>query len=251
MTEGTKRRGEGTKRGVLVAAAVGVAALVVAGLVVCRHVSPGPTAPTAEDPAMIDLPEPDTTGTAKLESLLEARRSHRTFAPDALELAQLAQLLWAAQGCTSDKCLRTAPSAGGTFPLELHAVVGEAGVMGLDAGIYHYHPRPHALERTREGDHRADLAAKSVNQTFIAQAPAILVIAADVSRTAKVYNQRARRYVDMEAGHAGQNIYLQAGALGLGTVAVGAFSDAAVTALLGLPPGQDALYIFPVGKPLD
>ncbi|MBW2261890.1 MAG: SagB/ThcOx family dehydrogenase [Deltaproteobacteria bacterium] len=200
---------------------------------------------------MIDLPDPDTKGTARLESLLEARRSHRKFAPDALELAQLSQLFWAAQGCTTDKCLRTAPSAGGTFPLDIHAVVGQAGVMGLDEGVYLYHPRPHALERTGEGDRRSDLAAKCVNQMFIAQAPVTLVIAADVSRTAKAYGERARRYVDMEAGHAGQNIYLQAQALGLGTVAVGAFADAAVTALLGLPAGQEALYVFPVGTPLD
>ncbi len=247
----TRMGTSGTRRAVLAAAAIGIAALVVAGLVVCRHVSPGPAAPTTEDPSMIDLPDPDTTGTAKLESLLEARRSHRRFAPQALELAQLSQLLWAAQGCTNDKCLRTAPSAGGTFPLEMYAVVGEAGVMGLDAGVYHYHPRPHALERTREGDVRADLAAKCVNQMFIAQAPATLVIAADVSRTARAYNERARRYVDMEAGHAGQNVYLQAEALGLGTVAVGAFSDVQVTALLDLPPGQEALYVFPVGSPLD
>jgi SagB-type dehydrogenase family enzyme len=239
------------RRAAYAAAAIGVAALVGTGLVVCRHVTPGPTAPTTEDPSMIDLPDPDTTGTRKLESLLQARRSHRRFAPDALELGQLGQLLWAAQGCTTEKCFRTAPSAGGTFPLEMYAVTGAGGVMGLDAGVYHYVPRSHALELAVAGDLRADLARESLKQEFIAQAPATLVVAADVSRTAKVYHDRARRYVDMEAGHAGQNVYLQAEALGLGTVAVGAFHDARVTALLELPAGLDALYVFPVGKPLD
>lgn len=253
---GTRNGGERNertrgKRIILAAAALAIAALVIAGLVVCRHVSPGPAAPTDEDSSMIQLPNPDTQGKAPLESLLQSRRSHRKFAPDALELPDLGQILWAAQGCTTDRCFRTAPSAGGTFPLELYAVIGTASVMGLDAGVYHYKPKPHALELIVPGDHRSRLASEALAQNFIAEAPATIVIAADYSRTAKVYGARATRYVDMEVGHAGQNVYLEAEALGLGTVAVGAFRDAGVGDVIELPPGLDALYILPIGKPLD
>lgn len=246
-----KKHRNGARRALIAAGALAIAAAVVAGLVVCRRVSPGPAAPQSEDQSMIELPEPDTEGKVALESTLQARRSHRKFAPDALELRELGQILWAAQGCTTNKCWRTAPSAGGTFPLEVFAVVGKAGVIGIDEGVYLYRPREHALELAATGDRRKQLADKALGQSFIAEAPATIVIAADYTRTARVYGERATRYVHMEVGHAGQNVYLEAEALGLGTVAVGAFSDTGVADVMELPADLDALYILPIGKPLD
>jgi SagB-type dehydrogenase family enzyme len=233
------------------AVAAVVVAAAVAGLLVCRGVTPHATAPVNEEGTMVELPAPDTDGTMTIEQALERRRSHRRFSERALSLEQVGQLLWAAQGCTTDKCMRTAPSAGATYPLEVFAVTGEGTVMGLDAGVYHYSPPSHGLEPVAGGDLRSELASAALGQSMIASAPATIVIAADYSRTARTYGQRATRYVHMEAGHAAQNVYLQAEPLELGTVVVGAFRDAEVESTLAMPDDLAALYLMPVGEPTD
>ncbi len=183
-----------------------------------------------------------------VETALARRRSVRSFGAQALELSQLGQILWAAQGITGSRwATRTAPSAGALYPLEVYVVAGR--VNGLAAGIYHYRPRNHALDRIGTGDRRDDLARAALGQGWMAQAPAILAITGVVARTALKYGRRAERYVFMEAGHAAQNVYLQAQTEGLGTTAVGAFRDTAVRALLGLSDQEDPLYLMPVGAP--
>ncbi len=107
----------------------------------------------------------------------------------------------------------------------------------------------HALERFVEGDVRPTLARLAVGQTFIAEAPLALVITAEYERISQRYGDRAARYVHMEAGHAAQNVYLQAEALGLGTVVVGSFQDEEIARALGLPAAHRPLYIMPVGYP--
>lgn len=197
--------------------------------------------------AYLDLPQPDVTGAAAVEELMARRRSVRDFADRPLTQAELGQLLWAAQGITGPDGRRTAPSAGALYPLELYAVVGD--VEGLPAGIYHYLPDGHRLQRTGEGDLRRPLAAAALNQDWLAQAPVAIVFTAVYERTGRKYGDRAARYVHMEAGHAGQNLFLQAGALGLATVVVGAFEDDRVAELLNLPRGSRPLSIMPVGRP--
>ena len=178
-----------------------------------------------------------------------ARRSVRDFAADSLQLFQLSQILWAAQGITSlESEARAVPSAGATYPLEIYTLTGENGVEKIESGIYRYDTPNHSLSLHRQGDWRADLANAAINQDFIAVAPVTLVICADYSRTMARYNIRGERYVFMEVGHAGQNIYLQATALNLGTVAVGAFQDEEVRRILQLEAKIRPLYIMPVGK---
>ena len=195
------------------------------------------------------LPEPRVDGETALEATMAARRSVRAFQRGAsLAREDLAQLLWSAQGVTeAEQGLRTAPSAGGTYPMVCYAVVGD--VADLPAGVYRYDPDDHALSHHVDGDLRRDVAAAALNQNWLAEAPVVFVIAAVYERTAARYGDRAERYVHMEAGHVGQNIALQAVALSLGITMVGAFDDAAVSRRLELPDDHAPLYIIPTGPP--
>lgn len=194
----------------------------------------------------IELPQPELDGEVSLETAIRKRRSVREFSRQALPLADVAQLLWAAQGVTSRDGGRTAPSAGALYPLELYLVAGK--VDALPAGLYHYHPREHRLRLVTDGDLRKALAGAALDQSWVRSAPAVLVIAGVYERSAKKYGQRARRYTHIETGHAAQNVYLQAEALGLGTVIVGAFDDAAVREVLALPADHAPLALMPVGR---
>jgi SagB-type dehydrogenase family enzyme len=193
-----------------------------------------------------DLPAPTLKGAHSLEHVLAARRSVRDYGPAKLTRRELGQLLWAAQGITDQAGLRTAPSAGALYPLELYVV---GGTSDLEPGIYHYRPGPHALAIGATGDRRSDLADAALGQEWMAQAPAIIVVAAVYARTTGTYGERGRRYVHVEVGHAAQNVCLQAVALGLGAVVVGAFDDREVKRVAGLPPREEPLALLPVGHP--
>jgi len=190
------------------------------------------------------LPEPVMKGELSVEEALQRRRSIRSYGKGKLTLQQVSQLLWAAQGITNRRGFRTAPSAGATFPLEVYLVAGE--VEGLQPALYHYNPHEHSLRLVKEGDLRKDLDRASLRQGMPREAQISIVIAADYSRTTRRYGKRGIRYVHIEVGHAGQNIYLEAESLGLATVAIGAFDDDAVKGLLGIE--EEPLYIMPVGK---
>lgn len=136
-----------------------------------------------------------------------------------------------------------------TYPLEIFIACGRNSIEGLDAGVYHYRLSEHALAQHHPEDVRPELARAAQNQKYTYQAPLDIVICAEYERTTRRYGSRGERYVHIEVGHAGQNIYLQATALGLGTVAIGAFHDEAVRAALRLEKQYQPLYIMPVGKP--
>lgn len=193
----------------------------------------------------VNLPRPPAAGAMSLEEALARRRSVREFAPGELTLAEISQLVWAAQGVTAPE-RRTAPSPGATYPLEVYLVVGE--VNSLAAGVYRYDPGPHRLELVADGDIRVPVADAAVGQTWISKAAIVVVLAAVFERTTARYGKRGERYVYVEAGHAAQNLLLQAVALGLGARPVGAFNDLGVSRLLLLPDGETPLYIIPVGR---
>lgn len=200
-----------------------------------------------DDDENLSLPKPVLDGDVSLESAIRQRRSERAFTKRALSLADAAQLMWAAQGVTAGDGGRAAPSAGALYPLELYLVAGN--VDSLPAGLYRYRPEGHRLRKVADGDRRKDLAAAALDQSWVRRAPAVLVIAGVYERSAGKYGQRARRYTHIEVGHAAQNVYLQAGSLGLGTVIVGAFDDREVQQALGLPPDHVPLALMPVGHP--
>lgn len=194
----------------------------------------------SEGPILMELPQPATDGEFPLAQAIERRRSVRSFKPAPLSREQVGMLLWSAQGVTCPvESLRAAPSAGATYPLELFVVE--------ERGVHRYVGDRHRLKTVSTEDRRAGLAQAALGQAPIAEAPVNLVIAADYSRTKARYGERGRRYVHMETGHAAQNIHLQAVALGLASVPIGAFEDDAVSALLELPEALAPLYIIPVG----
>jgi SagB-type dehydrogenase family enzyme len=188
---------------------------------------------------IITLPEPNTSGSMPLEQAIAFRRSRRRFLPKPLTLEQIGQMAWAAQGQDKNSKYRTTPSAGATYPLELFVVNNE--------GMFRYLPDKHSLEKLVDQDLRASLASAAWGQEFIQTAPLTLVFAAEFTRTTGRYGKRGIRYVYMEAGHAAQNVHLQAEALGLGSVAVGAFDDAAVSKALSLPQNLEPLYMVSIG----
>ncbi|WP_225973727.1 SagB/ThcOx family dehydrogenase [Dehalogenimonas formicexedens] len=194
------------------------------------------------------MPAPRTTGITSVEEAIAARRSVRVFSDQPLTLEVLSQLLWSLQGMTG-KRFRTVPSAGATYPLQIIAAVGTFGITNLAAGCYLYLSEPHTLRAFKSGDLRTQLAKASLGQQAISTAPLNLVIAADYERTRSRYRNRTERYVHMEAGHAAQNLYLQAAALGLGTAAIGAFDDTGMKDILSVPGDFRHLYIIPVGVP--
>ena len=228
-----------------------VAVLSIALLAACTFAGAGvsnatmtPVLATANvsTPGAIALPTPQVRGTLTLEEALAQRRSVRAFSDAPLTPAELGQLLWAAQGMTHPSGLRTAPSAGALYPLEVYAVTGEA--------TYHYQPEGHRVTVHIQGDVRPVLHAAALRQDPVLNAPAVIVIAAVYARTAQKYaTDRSPRYVHLEAGHAAQNILLEAVALNLGAVPIGAFEDEKIQQALKLPTDQQPLYLIPVGHP--
>lgn len=222
-----------------------VGTILAAGLLAAGcGVQEGQTVPSGSLPAgaPIALPSPRTRGDISLEEALARRRSVRELSGEPLDSGDTGQLLWAAQGVTDARGGRTSPSAGALYPLELYAVTAE--------GVFRYLPGAHALEPRAAGDVRARLRAAALDQAPVGEAALVVVIAAVPARTAAKYGaERARRYVDLEAGHAAQNLLLEAVALGLAAVPIGAFDDDAVARVLGLPADTEPRYLLPVGHP--
>ena len=196
----------------------------------------------------IKLPSPQLEGKMSVEEALAKRRSRRVFEDYSLTMEQISQLLWSAQGITEKRIgFRTAPSAGATYPLGIYLVVGKDKVENLKAGVYHYNLHHHSLTIILEEDRRRELARACLRQRFIEEAPVSLIITAEFSRITNRYGKKGICYAYTEAGHVGQNVYLQAESLGLGTVVIGAFYEEDVSQALNLPDQHIPLYVMPVG----
>ena len=204
---------------------------------------------TTSEGTQIVLPEPRKDSDISIEEALLGRRSVRNFGSEAVTLQQLGQLLWAGQGITSTDGKRTAPSAGALYPLKVYAVIGN--VDGAVAGVYKYEPLTHTLTRIMDGDQRQSLSQAAMGQTSVKQGAIDIVITGVYEKVTSKYGERGIRFVHLEAGHAAQNICLQAVSLKLGTVTVGAFDDANVQKVLNLPEDEIPLYIIPAGNVTD
>lgn len=208
--------------------------------------APVPT-PSPTQANVITLPEPRYDSDMSIEQSLLERRSTRSYTDEPITLQELSQLLWAAQGITdSGRGFRTTPSAGALYPLEVYVVAGD--VQNLVSGIYKYEPDEHKLARLIDGDKRSELADAALAQPWVKEGALAIVFTAVYERTTVKYGERGIRYVHIEVGHAAQNILLQAVAMGLGAVPVGAFHDEQVARLLNLPNNEQPLYIIPVGR---
>lgn len=205
------------------------------------------TSPATPSPdSVVRLPPPRLDGTVSVERGLRERRSVREFRDEPLRIEDLGQILWAAQGVTGPEGQRSAPSAGALFPLELD--VAAARVEGLEPGLYRYVPAWHALRRRAEGDLRRALAGAAHGQDWMRGAPAIILLSGSYRVIAARYGDRAPRYVHIEAGHAAGNLALQATALALGSVDVGAFDDDALRRAASLAPEEQPLLLLPIGR---
>jgi SagB-type dehydrogenase family enzyme len=195
---------------------------------------------------VVKLPSPRQDSGVSVEQALQSRRSVREYADQSLTLVEISQLLWAAQGKTHPYGLRTAPSAGALYPLELFIVAGR--VDDLDAGIYRYRSHEHDLIKVADGDKRADLCNAALGQECIREAPAVIVITAVYQRVMKKYGDRGIMYTHVEVGCAAENVCLQAETLNLGTVVMGAFHDDRVQKVIGAGDDEEPLAIMPVGR---
>ncbi|UCC87421.1 MAG: SagB family peptide dehydrogenase [Anaerolineales bacterium] len=196
----------------------------------------------------IALPDPHDYQGLSLEEAIQKRRSIRDYAPQPLSLEELSRLLYAAQGITDQRrAFRAAPSAGALYPIETYTIVHD--VVGLQPGLYHYAVADHALEQLQIKNLRKEIMIAGIAQEMLGQAQACFVLSAVFQRTRWKYRERAYRYVLLEAGHIGQNLYLAATSMGMGACAAGAFLDDELNKLLGLD-GEDeaALYMLSVGK---
>ncbi len=201
----------------------------------------------------INLPEPQKDGLTSIEKNLNDRRSRRRFEDKVISLENLSQILWAAYGITkpldnssTSRDLHTAPSAGALYPLEIYVAAGK--VEGLEPGLYKYIPKGHKLNKVIDKDIREEICFAALGQKMLQEAPVSIIYTAVFARTTKKYGERGQeRYVYIDLGHSAQNVYLQAEALGLGTCAVGAFSDAKLTEVLKLPEEETILYVMPIG----
>ncbi|MBT9317217.1 SagB/ThcOx family dehydrogenase [Leptothoe spongobia] len=197
----------------------------------------------------VELSDPSSITTLDLATTITQRRSRRRYNTQSrLSLKQLSQLLFLAQGITWDEReFRTVPSSGALYPLEIYPVVHR--VDGLEPGLYHHAVEKHQLELVKAGDLRQPLIKAGLNQDFLGEAQVCFVVSGIFQRTRWKYHERTYRYVLMEAGHLGQNLYLAATALGLGVCGIGAFFDDPLNELLGID-GEDeaALYLVTVGE---
>jgi SagB-type dehydrogenase family enzyme len=192
----------------------------------------------------VKLPAPVLKGQMSLEETLVLRRSKRRFAHQSLNWEQISQLLWAAQGVTDEvNGFRTAPSAGALLPMEVY--------LAIEDGTYHYEPQGHEVEQTSTTDKRAEISRAAIGQPWVQEAAADIVVAAVYEKVSAVYGERAKRLIDIEAGHVAQNLHLQAVALGLGSVPIGAFNRDEVQKILALPGDHKPVYIVSVGYLLE
>ena len=200
--------------------------------------------------AVMKLPPPKMEGTVSVEQVIKQRRTVRAFMSQALDLNQLSQLLWAAHGITENNGFkRAAPSAGALYPMDVYVVVGQNSVAQIEAGIYHYEPNGHVLSLIVKSDLRKVIARASLSQMWMTQAPISLLITAEYKRVNVKYGERGVRYAMIEAGHIGQNLFLQTEALGLKAGIVGAFHDIELIEAMNIPHSHEPLLIMPIGYP--
>jgi SagB-type dehydrogenase family enzyme len=203
----------------------------------------------------VALPGGDATCLeSPLGAALMNRTSHREFARIPFPLATLGRLLYTSYGIRGTKTVdgqqaydRPVPSAGGLYPLELYVATSQ--VEDTVDGIYHYDPRAHHLELLAAGAVGDRLADLTIGQDMLRSASIVVIISAVFDRTTWKYGERGYRYVWVEAGHIGQNLYLVTGALDLGAVAIGGFFDSEVNDLLALSADEAVIYMIAIGHP--
>ncbi len=198
----------------------------------------------------VTLPKPLEKGSTSVEESIQRRRSCREYLRQPITLPHLSQILWAAQGVTDPSSgKRAAPSPGAKFTIELYAVVKKDGVEGLAPGVYHYEVDSHSVSLVSGGDFTSSLMAAARDQEQVGNAPVTIAILSLYERAMTRYGERGIQYAIQESGAVGENIYLEATALGLGTVMMGAFEEDRVSEILHAGNDEKPLLLMTVGYP--
>ncbi|MFN4245095.1 MAG: SagB/ThcOx family dehydrogenase [Brevinematia bacterium] len=195
---------------------------------------------------IIKLPDVKKDSNFSLETAIYKRRSIRNYSHKTLKIEDISTILWAGQGITLEKeGLRSVPSAGALYPIELYLVSYK--VENLKPGVYKYFPHNHHIKLTKEGDFRESLFSACLLQEWIRECNASIVISAIFERTTKKYGERGKKYVYIEAGCVAQNIHLVSERLGIGTVIVGAFSENEVKKIISMEHNEIPIALMPLG----
>ena len=209
--------------------------------------------PYKKDPPSLkrlSISPPFQKGGKPIWETIARRRSMREFSPQPISLPELSQLLWATQGITVKAWgydFRAVPSAGALYPIDTYVLVNR--VESISAGIYHYDVEEAQLVLLREGNYGSEASEAALGQELVADAGAVFVWTAMVERSKWKYRERAYRYIYMDVGHIGQNLYLAATALGLGCCTIGAFYDEEVDRLIGVDGKREiSVYMGAVGR---
>jgi SagB-type dehydrogenase family enzyme len=192
----------------------------------------------------LQIPPVDSKGGRPIWNVIAQRRSSRDFSRQSITFPELSQLIWATQGVTSKASgfeFRVAPSAGALYPIETYVVANR--VEEFSSGIYHYNVKEAKLVLLKEGYFGSALSQAALGQEMLEEAACVFIWTAIVERSKWKYRERAYRYIYMDAGHVGQNLYLAATALNLGCCTVGAFFDEEVDRLIGIDGGRNIVYL--------
>lgn len=209
------------------------------------------TTATVQIAAPVALPKPSLTSRTSVEAAMQARRSRRDFTSDSLNLKQVGQMLWAAQGVTADWGGRTSPSAKSAYPLTVYLVANK--VVDLEPGVYRYLPGErevkHQIQLIKPGDVHEALGA-AIGQNAAKNPPVLFIITGNMDIMARAFdNKRNDNNVYLEVGHAAENMYLQAETLGLGMVTIAGFDGNKVREVAGIPENETVIYAIPMGIP--
>ena len=189
----------------------------------------------------IKLPRPRTSGGVALAKALARRRSVRTFTTKALTLAEVGQLMWAGQGVTHEGVKRAAPSPKALYPLQLYALSASRTLR--------YQPVDHRVIQQKPHLPWRYLVESTPNTGVIEQAPTVFALTGTLGPVTAQVGDLGHALVDMEAGHAAENILLQAVALGLGAIPLGLFTRDRLAQYLAVPSSEEVLYLIAVGHP--
>jgi SagB-type dehydrogenase family enzyme len=196
--------------------------------------------------AAVHLPPPVLKGQQTLEECLRTRRSSRFFAEEPLSLEHVSQLVWAAQGVTGLGGLRASPSPGAVYPLHLYLIA--VNVSGLRPGAYAYDPDQHVLALWKSGNLRARLVKAACDQPEPGDAAAAILVAATFGRMQREFGDNGVRLAYLEAGHAAENVCLQATALSLGVLTIGRIDVVEMKRMVDLPEPEEAVYLILAGS---
>lgn len=211
---------------------------------------------TNQEPVLVEqshtkeLPSPVYKSQFSVEQALKNVRPRRSYSDDAVSLENVSQLLWAAQGVNVEWGDRTAPSSKSTYPLSLYLIANN--ITNLENGLYLYIPGDrqivHTLDPITSGNYQTALF-NNLNQNSMKNPAGVFVITGNMNKMAEAYGGVAHdREVYMEAGHAAQNIYLQAESLKLGSVALGSFDEGIIRNIINTPEEETIIYLIPFGQ---